>query len=329
MKMRACAPISRAAHATACPWLPALAATTSLASRVEMRLYAPRILNEPVRWRFSVLSRTSRPTSRENVSDWYAVETRATPSRRVRAASMSASVGAVFVAANVEHLLHDLSDGAQRVELPTLYLVQEPPELGIVGDRAFEVPFRARGGDGEDLAGEVARSPLGELSRRLEVRAVRLDLLPELGDVLAARRLGEHDRRPPLAVLVQREDGTHLVQHRLRRRMIQLVDRDHVGDLHDPRLQRLHGVAGAGHEHERDGVGDADHLHLALPRAHRLEEDDVLAGGVEDEQRLQRRLGEAAEMAARPHRPDEDARVEEVVGQADAVAEQGALREGA
>ena len=32
MKMRARAPISRAAHATACPWLPALAATTSVAS---------------------------------------------------------------------------------------------------------------------------------------------------------------------------------------------------------------------------------------------------------------------------------------------------------
>ena len=34
----------------------------------------------------------------------------------------------------------------------------------------------------------------------LEVRAVLLDLLPELGDVLAARRLGEDDRRPPVAV---------------------------------------------------------------------------------------------------------------------------------
>ena len=71
----------------------------------------------------------------------------------------------------------------------------------------------------------------------------------------------------------------------------------------------------------------ADHLDLALPRADRLEEDDVLARRVEDEQRLQRRLGETAEMAARPHRADEDAGVEEVVGEADAVAEQRAVRE--
>ena len=44
---------------------------------------------------------------------------------------------------------------------------------------------------------------------------------------------------------------------------------------------------------------------------------------------LQRRLGEAAERAAAGHRADEDARVEEVVGEADPVAEQGAAGEGA
>ena len=73
MKMRAVAPTSRAAHATAWPWLPALAATTPAARcsavSVEIRLYAPRILNEPVRWRFSALRWISRPTSRESVSD--------------------------------------------------------------------------------------------------------------------------------------------------------------------------------------------------------------------------------------------------------------------
>ena len=56
---------------------------------------------------------------------------------------------------------------------------------------------------------------------------------------------------------------------------------------------------------------DAD---LALPGADGLEEDDVLAGRVEHEQRLERRLGEPAEVPARPHRADEDAGVEEVLG---------------
>ena len=76
-----------------------------------------------------------------------------------------------------------------------------------------------------------------------------------------------------------------------------------------------------------DGVGDADHLDLALPGADRLEEDESLPDGVEDQHRLQRRLGEPAEVAARPHRADEDPRVEEVVGQPDPVAEQRTLRE--
>src|SRR3954453_5693365 len=126
MKTRARAPISRAAHATAWPWFPALAATTSSASSVEMRLYAPRILNEPVRWRFSAFSFTSRPTSRESVSEAYTGVTRATPSSRARAASISGRPGAVLVVANTEHLLQDLAHCAERIELAALHLVEQP-----------------------------------------------------------------------------------------------------------------------------------------------------------------------------------------------------------
>src|SRR5207253_10830456 len=45
------------------------------------------------------------------------------------------------------------------------------------------------------------------------------------------------------------------------------------------------------------------------------------------EQRLERRFRKAPEMAAGPHRADEDLGVEEVVGAADPVAEQGPVRE--
>ncbi len=72
MKIVALTPASRAAHATAWPWLPALAATTparfSSSESVLILLTAPRTLNEPVRWRFSALSETWRPISRESVS---------------------------------------------------------------------------------------------------------------------------------------------------------------------------------------------------------------------------------------------------------------------
>ena len=152
-------------------------------------------------------------------------------------------------------------------------------------------------------------------------------LLPEELDVLAARGLGEDDRRAPGTRAVEGENRAHLVQHRLRRGVIHLVDRDHVGDLHDARLQRLHAVARPGHQHEHDGVGDPHHLDLALAGADGLDENELLPRGVEHEQRLQRRLREAAEMAASAHRPDEHLGIGEVVGEPDAIAEQGAVRE--
>src|SRR6185436_3024625 len=83
----------------------------------------------------------------------------------------------------------------------------------------------------------------------------------------------------------------------------------------------------AGHEHEENRVCDPRDLDLALPRSHRLDEHDVLAGRVEEENGLERGLGEAAEVTARPHGPDVDARIEEVIGQPDPIPEQRATRE--
>ena len=183
--------------------------------------------------------------------------------------------------------------------------------------------------DGErlDLAAQVALASRVELAALVELGPALLERVPELGHALAAERLGEQDRRPPLANGIERDDRPHLLQHRLRRGVVHLVDGDHVGDLHDPRLERLHCVTGAGHQHEQDDVCDADHLDLALAGADRLEEDDVLPGCVDQQERLERRFGQAAEVPARAHRADVDLRVEEVVGEADAVAEQRAARE--
>src|SRR2546423_11261391 len=123
---------SRAAQATAWPWFPALAATTparaASSSSAEILLNAPRILKEPVRWRFSALSQTRRPVSREKVSEEWTGVTRATPSSRSRARSKSGSRSAVRIA-NSEDLLHDLADCGQRVELTALDLVEEPSQL--------------------------------------------------------------------------------------------------------------------------------------------------------------------------------------------------------
>jgi hypothetical protein len=86
-------------------------------------------------------------------------------------------------------------------------------------------------------------------------------------------------------------------------------------------------VARARDQHEHDRVGVVDHVDLRLTDPDGLEEHVVLAGGVHQQRRLQRRLGEAAERAARRHRADEDAGIEEVLAEPDAVAEQRAAAE--
>ena len=226
------------------------------------------------------------------------------------------------------HVLEDLTHGRERVELARLDRVEQLRELGLLRHRRLQVRLRPARRRREHLAGEVLPPPLLEQALRLEeARGAPRACAQSSGTFSPRTRLGQDDRRAPRALAVEREDRAHLVQHRLRGWVIHLVDRDHVGDLHDPRFQRLDGVARAGHQHEQDRVRDPDHLDLALAGADRLEEDDVLAGRVEQEHRLQRRLREPAEMAARPHRADEDAGVEEVVGEPDPVAEQRALRE--
>src|SRR6266550_6998972 len=124
---------------------------------------------------------------------------------------MSASVGAICLIAKLEHLLHDLSNCGQRVELPSLHLVEQTPKLRIVYHRLLEMSLGAAGCDGEHLPREILAPSLLELSPGFEIRAMRLDLLPQLRDVLPGGRLGEDDRRLPGPLLVERQDRTHLV----------------------------------------------------------------------------------------------------------------------
>src|SRR3954452_16169522 len=109
----------------------------------------------------------------------------ATPWRRARASWISASVGPVSVF-NLEHLLHDLADGRERVELPALDLVEQPPEFRIVRHGPLEMRLCARRRDGEDLAGEIPSAPLLEAPLVGEECAVLVDRRPQLVDPLAA-----------------------------------------------------------------------------------------------------------------------------------------------
>ena len=73
MTISASSPASRAAHATACAWLPAeieitpRARSSSVSSAI--RFSAPRTLNEPVRWKSSALKCASAPSRSESVAE--------------------------------------------------------------------------------------------------------------------------------------------------------------------------------------------------------------------------------------------------------------------
>jgi hypothetical protein len=140
-------------------------------------------------------------------------------------------------------------------------------------------------------------------------------------------RLGLDDRHLPAGLRPERQDALDLAHHRVGERVVGLVDDDHVGDLHHAGLQGLDRVARARDQHEHDGVGVVDDVDLGLADADGLQEHVVLAGGVHQQRGLQRRLGEPAERPARGHRADVDPGIEEVVGQADAVAQQRAAAE--
>src|SRR5476651_735364 len=97
MKMVERMPSSRAAKATPCAWFPADAATTpralSSSLRWTRRLYAPRILYDPVRCRFSHLSQTSEPSTSDSERELSIGVTSMTAPTTARAASNCASVG--------------------------------------------------------------------------------------------------------------------------------------------------------------------------------------------------------------------------------------------
>ena len=84
-----------------------------------------------------------------------------------------------------------------------------------------------------------------------------------------------------------------------------LVDGDDVGQLEHALLDALQAVAGAGEREQQervDHVGDGD---LGLADADGLDEHDVEAGRLDDDDRLARRPGDAAEHARRRRRADE------------------------
>src|SRR5712691_13206840 len=116
------------------------------------------------------------------------------PAIRRRAWSMSRRLGAeargnpwfprepppldLFASVKLEHLLHDLADRGQRVELAALHLVEQPAQLGVVGNGVLQMRLRPRRRNCEHLAGQVAPPPRLQLVVLLKEAPMSLQLLP-------------------------------------------------------------------------------------------------------------------------------------------------------
>ncbi len=103
---------------------------------------------------------------------------------------------------------------------------------------------------------------------------------------------------------------------------VRLVDHEDVGDLHQARLHRLHGVTRLGDQHHDDGVRCRRDLQLGLPDPHRLDQHALEAEGVHQVDDLLGRRREPPQRATRGHGANEDPRIGGEVVHANAVPEQ-------
>ena len=108
---------------------------------------------------------------------------------------------------------------------------------------------------------------------------------------------------------------------------VSLVHDEHIGNLHHARLERLHFVAHARHEHENRDISGPGDLNFVLPHTDGLNRHDIFPGGVEHEGRVSRRARQTAEMSARRHAADEHTGVLRVRLHAHAITKHGAAAE--
>src|SRR3954447_20035974 len=168
------------------------------------------------------------------------------------------------------------------VEHTVQHAVGRCPGIGLVGcDRLGQlVPpiacadlasplMEPIGNDLAQLLTGTERPSRRQLSALLGVLPVGVDRIPQRADTVIARRHGGHDRRSPAVVRQVRE-----IEHLLEiapclgdSLAVGLVDREHVGDLHEAGLVGLHAVAPTRVHHDDRRVRLAGDLDFDLPHA--------------------------------------------------------------
>ncbi len=107
------------------------------------------------------------------------------------------------------------------------------------------------------------------------------------------------------------------------------VHDEEARDLHDSRFACLKLISEPWREHHDRDVRRGRDFHFVLPRAHRLEKDEVFACDLEQHERFERGARQASDMAPGRHAAHEDVRVVRGAVHARAVPEKRAAGEGA
>src|SRR5690606_26972154 len=154
------------------------------------------------------------------------------------------------------------------------------------------------------------------------------DGVDQLRDALAGLRGGLENRRDPCAEVGDGEQRLQLRDGGVRAGQVGLVHNEDLRDLHEAGLHRLDLVAATGVRDQDGRAGGRRNLDLVLPGTDRLDDHHVETGRVHHVDHAGRRLRQAAEVAPRCHRAEEHAAIAGEVLHADAVAEDGAVREG-
>src|SRR5919199_3669534 len=226
------------------------------------------------------------------------------------------------------HLFEDLLRRRDRVELPVIHPLHE---LGVLPVEALlHLAFETDGGPGDHKLPLCGPPSLFQLTALLQVCPVLLYRLLELLDAFSRVSAGHKDRRGPglrFELFSYIQDLTHLVRRPVGLWMVALVDAEDVRDLHHPGFQGLHRVPRPRLQDEHHRVRRGRNLDLSLSYTHGLVDHHVHPVGLHRQPGELRPARQAPEVSAAPHRADKHPRVEEVLRQAYAVAEDRSFRE--
>ena len=127
----------------------------------------------------------------------------------------------------------------------------------------------------------------------------------------------------------QRLQRSHFFFHPVSAVAIALVDHENVGNLHNARLEALHIVAHAGHQHNDGYVGQAHDIDFILADPHGFEQEPLLAAGLDHGGYLRRAAGEPTQRAAGGHAAHIKAGIGIVLSHPDAISQDGSPGKGA